>query len=212
MIRILTFVLVLLSAGIAHAADAMPEFKQPSLNYKTMQSGTYRLDPSHTNVIFKISHLGFSQYIGRFNDIKGTLSFDANNITNSDLSVSIDPDSVDVNHRVLEGELKGEKYFNTSSFPDITFEATSVKQTGPTTGIITGDLNFHGVTKPIQLQAKFNGGGKFPFTGTPVLGFAATTTIKRSDFGMTEGIPLVGDEVAIEIQTEFHYEDAKTMN
>ncbi len=208
MIRIFSFVFLLLFATSAGAVEA----EALSLDYKKAQSGNYKLDPSHTNVIFKISHLGYSQYIGRFNDIQGTLNFDSNNIANSDLTVSIDPDSVDVNHRKLEGELKGAKYFNTETFPDITFIATSIKPTGPTTGIITGDLNFHGVTRPVQLQAKFNGGGKFPFTGTPVLGFSATTTIKRSDFGVTESIPLVGDEVALEIQTEFHYEDTKTMN
>ncbi len=206
MIRAMFFVFALLIASPSIAIEP------PSLDYGKMPAGSYKLDRTHANVIFKISHLGYSDYIGRFNGIEGMLDFNSDDITKSKISVSLDPTTVDVNNKELESKLIGEKYFNAEKFPQITFTSTKITSTGPTTGIIDGDLNFLGVTKPVRLQAKFNGGGNNPFAGVPQLGFSANASLKRSEWGMTELVPAVGDKVDLIIEVEFHYQDKKTTN
>lgn len=193
---------LLLSLGIVGAACAQA-IPVASRDVKAAASGSYKLDNSHANVVFKVSHLGYSGYIGRFNKISGTLEFDAAAPEKSGVSVTIDVASVDTNNAKLEEELRGADYFNANRWPNITFTSTSIQKTGEHTGTITGDLTFMGVTKPVTLAANFNGAGKNPFSNVPMIGFSATTSFKRSDFGMTKLVPAVSDEVSLIIEAEF---------
>ena len=167
-------------------------------------SGTYSIDPTHTNVLFSLSHLGFSNYYGRFDTIAGNLVFDAKDPEKSKLDVTIDVASIDTNNEKLQGELKGPQWFDAAKFPTATFTSTSIEKLSPTSGKVTGNLTLHGVTKPVTLDVTLNGAGSNPIMKVEELGFSAKTTISRSDFGVSQYVPMVGDNVTLIIESELH--------
>ncbi len=168
--------------------------------------GTYTLDRSHANVLFRISHLGYSQYIGRFNTLDAKLDLDTQDLTRSQLTATITPASVDVNNPELQDKLRGADFFNVTQYPEIRFVSRKVVRTGRNTGVITGDLTLLDVTRPLTLNVTFNNGGMNPYASVYTLGFSATGTLKRSEWGMKAFIPQVGDDVTITIEAEFHKE------
>lgn len=191
---------------IAAFVIAMPLLVQ-SVAADDHQSGAYGMDASHTSVIFKVNHLGFSTYIGRFDTVTGTLNFDEGNPTESELIVAIDTASINTNSEKLEEELRGAEMFNADAHPQISFVSTSIEKTGDTTGTISGDLSVAGVTKPVTLDVTFNGGAPHPFSKKYTLGFSATAALKRSEFGLDNWLPAIGDEVSLVIETEFQKQD-----
>lgn len=205
--RILALILALFLALPASAMDV----QKPTTDLTGVPSGKYVLDPTHTNVVFRISHLGYSGYIGRFNKISGTLTFDSAQVEKSALNVAIDPKSIDVNHEKLEGELIGPQVLDTGNFPDIKFVTTSAEKISDSTGRIMGNLTLHGVTKPIMLEVTFNGAGKNPMSNKAMLGFSATGKIQRSDFGIVAWAPMIGDDIDITIETEFQFGEEKSL-
>jgi polyisoprenoid-binding protein YceI len=171
-------------------------------------SGTYRIDPGHTQVLFAISHLGLTDYYGRFDKISGTMAFDSTTPEKSSVSVSIDTTSVDTPSRAVTDELQST--LGTEKFPAATFVSTSVVKTGPATGRVTGTLTLKGVAKPVTIDVVFSGGATNLLTGRYSLGFHGTTIIKRSDFGLTGMIwaPFVGDDVKLIIEAMLAKENA----
>jgi polyisoprenoid-binding protein YceI len=192
------------TASIALTAACAAAYSAPSTALDKVASGTYEIDPTHTSVQFGISHLGFSTYQGRFNTVAGTLTFDAKAPEKSALSVTVNVDSVDTNNAKLESELKGAQWFDTTKFPTATFTSTHIEKLTETVGKVTGNLTLHGITKPVTLEVTFNGGGMNSFMNVAELGFSAHGSIKRSDFGINQYIPMVGDEVALSVETEMH--------
>lgn len=176
----------------------------PTTDLSKTTSGVYEIDPSHTNVIWGINHMGFSTYYGRFNKIEGTLNFDAKAPEKSKLDVTINPASVDTNNEKLQAELIGPQWFDTAKYPRITFVSTKIEKLSATGGKVTGDLTLHGVTKPVTLDVTFNGAGANPIMKVEELGFSAKGKIKRSDFNVSQYIPMVGDEVELTISSELH--------
>jgi polyisoprenoid-binding protein YceI len=177
---------------------------------ENMPSGVYKLDPTHASLVWKVSHLGLSDYTARFTDFDAELDFNSEDITSSNLSVSVNPASVKTDYpnsdeKDFDKKLGyGDDWFNADKFPRITFESKEIAKTGDNTGTVTGHLNFLGVTKPLTLDVEFNGAYESkPFGNVPALGFSATTTIKRSDWGFDTYIPAIGDEVEVMIETEF---------
>lgn len=171
--------------------------------------GDYVLDKNHTNVLWSVTHFGLSHYIGRFDNIEGTLTLDPANVQNSKIDITIDPASVDTNYQskpnTFNQEIAGAKFFNTNKYKTITFKSTAIKITGKNTGKVTGDLTFHGVTKPITLDVTLNKAlNPHPMTKKAALGFSATGALKRSEFGVNAMIPMVSDEIKLVIETEFH--------
>lgn len=171
-------------------------------------SGTYVADKTHTNVLWSVSHFGLSNYIGRFNGIDAKLVLDSVEPAKSRLEVTIDPASVDTNYPPAPDdfniEIASGKFFDTGKFPKITFVSKTIEITGSETGKVTGDLTFHGVTKPATLDVKLNGAlNPHPMSNKPAVGFSATGTIKRSDFGVGAFVGPVSDEVKLTIETEF---------
>ncbi len=162
----------------------------------------YEIDPSHTRVLYGISHLGYSQMPGSFNDIKGTLRFDPERAETSEVDITINAKSVSMYHDVLDKKLLGKDFFNTDKFPKITFKSTEVKITDRDRGEVTGDLTFLGVTKPVTLKVKFNKKGFNEYAGAEMVGFSARGKIKRSDFGMDGYLPHIGDDVSLRIEVE----------
>lgn len=191
--------------GGAHASDTP---------YNQMPAGVYNLDETHAQLIWKVSHLGLSNYTARFSSFDAELNFDSNNPANSQLVVSIDPTSVKTDYPYSDEKdfdkklAEGEAWFNSGEFPEIKFESKELNVTGENTGTVIGDLTFLGVTKPVTLDVTFNGAMvKQPFSNKPTLGFSATGVLKRSEWGMGTYVPNIGDDVHIMIEAEFVKED-----
>ncbi len=168
-----------------------------------LRAGEYQLDPMHSYLLFKIEHLGLSKIVGRFNTVNATLDFDPKQIQRMQLNAIVSADSIDVNNTDLESTLQEPDWFDTARFPQITFNSESVKLTATEDLEITGTLSMRGISKVITLQAKFNGGADNLITRKYTIGFSATATIKRSDFGIDAFSALVGDTVELEAHGEF---------
>jgi polyisoprenoid-binding protein YceI len=168
-----------------------------------LEKGSYQLDPSHATVLFKINHMGLSTFVGRFNQFDAQLEFDPANIAAATLSAVIDITSVDVNNPDLEETLRGSNWFDVERYPQAIFKTTSVLAVDQNTADFTGNLMLHGVTAPIVLRVKFNGGGNNMLTGSYTLGFSAHTHIQRSAYGMDYLVPAIGNRVDIEVFAEF---------
>ncbi|MFO1242774.1 MAG: YceI family protein [Rickettsiales bacterium] len=175
-------------------------------------AGNYNIDPSHATLIFKLNHLGFSNYTARFTGVDANLKFDPKNPKASSVNATIDANSLTLDNPPpgFTDELRGDKWLDTKKYPKITFVSKSVDVTGANTGRITGDLTLHGKTHPVTLETTFNGG----YAGHPMdpharIGFSAHGVFKRSDFDIAFGIPPagstmgVGDEVTVIIEAEF---------
>ncbi|MGE0830726.1 MAG: YceI family protein [Hyphomonadaceae bacterium] len=178
----------------------------------TLPAGEYTLDKSHASFVFRVDHLGFSRYTARFTDFDAQLQLDPANPTAAQINVEINPNSLQADNAPAGflNELRGAQWINAAAYPAITYRSTSVELTAPNAARIVGDLTLHGVTRPVTLEATFNGGWEgHPQDPNARIGFSARGTIKRSDFGISYGLPQppmnigVGDEVTIEIETEF---------
>jgi polyisoprenoid-binding protein YceI len=164
---------------------------------------TYTLDPNHTQIRWTWNHFGYSNQVGQFGKIQGTLDFDANDPTKSSVNATISMDSVNSNTTKLDSELVGADYFDAAKYPTATFKSTRVeKGATPDHLRVTGDLTLHGVTKPVTLDVTVTKVGQNPMRKADAAGFAATATLKRSDFGITKYLPNVADEVKISIDSE----------
>jgi polyisoprenoid-binding protein YceI len=170
-------------------------------------AGAYALDTTHASVTWRVKHLGLSMYTGRFAKMDSTITLDPQTPTRSSVTVSIDPRSVRTDFPFPEEEdfdtVVAERFLGAARQPVITFRSTGLTATGATTGKLTGDLSFNGVTKPVTLDVTLNGAMSHPFRKIPVLGFSARGTLKRSDFGSKELLGPVGDEVELLIEAEY---------
>lgn len=178
--------------------------------FNDMPAGDYKVDLSHASIVWKVSHLGLSNYVARFAEFDATIDYKPNNIENSSVTVTINPMSIQTAYpnaaekdfnQVLATE-KG--WFNAGEFASIDFQSTSLKMTGEKTAIMQGELSFLGVNKSVTLDVIFNGAmTRQPFSGKPTMGFSATTNIQRSAFGMSKYVPNIGDNVEVQIEGEF---------
>jgi polyisoprenoid-binding protein YceI len=183
-----------------------PAAAQVSTDPRHAPTGAYRLEPRHTQIQFAIAHLGITDFLGRFDKASGTLNFNASDPAKSSVSITIDLTSLDTQNHELNTELQGPDIFDIGKSPNATFKSTSITRTGPNTGKIIGDLTIKGVTKPVTLDATFNGTTSDPLSSnTTLIGFHATTIIKRSDFNMTgtSWTAMIGNEVKLDIEAPF---------
>lgn len=187
--------------GAILASPALAASKDPS----QAPAGAYRLEASHSQLLFAIGHLELTSYHGRFDKLSGTLNFDPNQPEKSAVSITMDMTSLDTPSGELNNELKGTAVFDAAAFPTASFKSTAVTRTGPDSGKITGDLTIKGVTRPVTLDVVFGGGEPNPLGDSYALGFRGTATIKRSDFGLTGMIweSMVGDEVELTVEAMF---------
>lgn len=162
----------------------------------------YEFDKDHTQITFAVSHLGFSFSQGRFEDFDGHFIFDAENPANSSVEVAIAADSIYMGTEAWDAHLKNEDFLDVEKFEKITFKSTRIEVTGEDTANIHGDLTIKDVTKPVVLATKLNKAAPHPMSGQPHAGFSATTSFKRSDFGINYGLPNVGDELNVRIEVE----------
>jgi polyisoprenoid-binding protein YceI len=162
----------------------------------------FDIDPVHSGIAFYIDHLGFSRVIGVAREFSGSFDFDAAKPETSDLDVKVSVAAISTNNKQRDGDIQGADWFNATEFPDITFVGKEFKKSTDTTGKIMGDLTIAGVAKSTTLDVTFNKEGQNPWDKSHVVGFSATTTIKRSDFGMKAALGMIGDDVDLVIQVE----------
>ena len=161
---------------------------------------TYHSEPNHTFVRFAYNHMGFSTQESRFNSTTGTVTYDPAAKTAS-IDMLINTKSVDTGSDLFNGHIQGPDYLDTAQFSTATFKSTSVKFDGDTPVSIEGNLTVKGVTKPVTLKVtSFKHG--LNMMKKDSIGADATGTIKRSDFNMSKAVPMVGDEVTLEIAIE----------
>ena len=172
----------------------------------------YIYDPAHTQIVFRVDHLGFSHPSGRFLKFSGGFVFDADTPENSDVNMIIQARSIDMGSSAWEDVMKGSSFLKTDKYPDITFKSTKIVKTGARTGNVTGDLTIIGVTKPITLAVTYNKSGTHPYNKNYIAGFSATGKIKRSDYGMDFGLPGIGDMVDIDVEVEGIRQDFGKLN
>jgi len=165
-------------------------------------AGTYATDPAHTLIGWRVNHFGINDYFGVFGDATGTLTLDPANPGAASVEINVPVNMVTTANAKLTEHLGKADFFDSATHPTATFKSTSVTVDG-TKATIAGDLTLRGVTKPVTLDAEFTGAGTNPFNKKETVGFHATTTIKRSDFGISYGVPVVSDEVALDISVAF---------
>jgi len=171
-------------------------------------ASTWELDPAHSNVQFAVRHLMVSTVRGRFQKVQATATFDEADVTKSAVTATIDAASIDTGNEKRDGHLKSPDFLDAAKFATITFKSKSVASAGDGKWKVTGDLTLHGVTKEVVLDVE---GSPKPVNdpmGNVRLGGSASTTIKRSEFGVAWNKPLetggvmVGDDVQITIDVE----------
>ena len=185
---------------VALVALALPASAQTSLN---VPAATYKIDPRHTQILFSIKHMGLSTFYGRFGKVMGSLTFDPAQVEKSALNAQVDMTNIQTHVDELDKELVS--FFQAAKYPTASFVATQITKTGANTGTVIGNLTLVGVTKPVTLNVTFNGGRDSPLPLQPYrIGFDATATIKRSDFGLTHTMwsNFVSDDVTLNIECE----------
>lgn len=183
-------------------APARPPAQVATKDPAQAPAGTYRLDPNHASVIARIGHMGgTSLSTFRFNKVSGELIWDPARIEAARATVNVDPRSAATPVENFAADVTGPRFLNTERFPDARFVTVAVRRTGPTTGVITGELTLMGVTKSVDIEAELVGVGRF--IGNPIIGFTGRMRFNRSDFGMTSLPIVVSDPVELILDVEF---------
>lgn len=161
----------------------------------------YIIDPTHTSVVFRVKHMGVANFYGMFGDTEGTVAYDPANPENNAVEVTVKTASVNTLNAARDAHLRADDYFDAEKHPDMTFKSASWKRTGEGVYEVTGDFTLRGVTKPLTARVEHTGDGKGRNDET-LIGFEATFTIRRSEFGMDNAIGPLSDEVAITLAIE----------
>ncbi|MEP6938546.1 MAG: YceI family protein [Rudaea sp.] len=168
-----------------------------------LQATTYTLEPKHTQGVVSWSHLGFSNPTAQFSGVAGTLQYDPADPAAASVSVTIPIARLATGVPDLDDYFREKTFFDLAAFPNATFRSTKIERGGtPGSLRVTGELTLRGVTKAVTLDAVLNKIGINPRNQLPTIGFAATTTLNRSDFGLGKFVPQVSDAVAIRITAE----------
>jgi polyisoprenoid-binding protein YceI len=208
---VLTCALCVFTTGLSQADETAAKPAAPAPT--AVPAGAYTLDKAHASLLFRVDHLGFSNFTARFTRFEVQLQFDPANPAAAHVDVSIDPRSLDIDNAPAGflDALRGTQWLDTEKFPQMSFRSTHVEVTGPRTMRVTGDFTLHGLTHPVMLEVTYNGG----YAGHPMdpharIGFSVHGSFKRSDFGIAYGIPPAGttmgvsDAVQVIIESEFN--------
>lgn len=169
----------------------------------SVPSGTYAVDPSHTYLTFSYLHQGLSYPLLRATNIDGELDYDSNDIANSRVNISIATDSIRTNIDHFDKELASRKFFNAEKYPYITYTTDSYSVISETEGLLNGHVSIRGITEPLELAVTLNNALIHPMLNIPVIGFSATGSLSRSDFGLDRFVPVISDSVVFNIEIEF---------
>lgn len=198
--------LALLLLPVVLSACALTAQQTPQ-SLTSLPTGAYQMERPHASLLARVKHMGLSYYTVRLTDFDATLDFDPAKPAASKVQAIINPLAVQADHPTDTGWNKkiGTDFLQGTQFPQIIFNSTKVEPTGQFTGTVTGNLTFRGVTKPVTLAVTYNGGldSAVLYGGRPAVGFSARGTFKRSDFGFTDYLSAVADDVEIVIEAEF---------
>lgn len=201
------FVVFGIAAPVLAQQMVLPKEAPGKPDPKVAKSGSYKVDPFHTQALFTVNHLGWTNYTGQFTNGSGTLVLDTKAPAKSKVDISFPIDKIRTTVAELDTNLAGADFFNAAKFPTAHFVSTRITPTGPAGATMTGDLTIKGVTKPVTFKVRYIGAGpEFWGDKKEAIGFAATTTIKRSDFAMGMQVPLVSDNVDLVINAGFEAE------
>ena len=189
---LLAGLLVAATAGSAPAPAAAPAAAPTQ----------FEIDPVHSTALFRIQHMGVSYFNGRFNQIEGQITLDAEDPAKSTVELTIAAESVDTNNKKRDDHIRSPDFLNASEFPEIKFKSEKVKALADKKVEIEGQLTLHGQTKPLKVQVEQTGLAKSSRGEGQIAGFETTFTIKRSDFGMDGMLDALGDEVRITLGVE----------
>lgn len=166
-------------------------------------STIYTLEPDYTQGIFRWNHLGFSSPAAQFAQGQGTLEYDQGDPSRSSVEVTIPLSTLNTGVPALDDDFRSTDFFDTARFPTATFKSTRVVKDGAMNRLkVTGDLTLHGMTKTVILEVTVVKVGTNPRTSLPTIGFDATATLKRSDFGLGRYVPQVGDEIQLHLTSQ----------
>jgi polyisoprenoid-binding protein YceI len=201
--------LAALTIGTLHAQQDGPPQLPGAMDVSRAQAGTYTADARHTLIGWRVNHFGFNDYFGIFGNVSGTLTIDPAAPQNAKVDITVPVAEVTTANAGLTGHLlkpAGENgkadFFGANPAP-ARFVSTGIETSG-TKAMIHGDLTLNGVTKPVVIDAEFTGAGNAMMPPRKLtLGFEGTTTIKRSDFGLGTFVPMVSDEVELDITVAF---------
>ncbi|MFM2437894.1 MAG: hypothetical protein RLZ55_711 [Actinomycetota bacterium] len=177
-------------------------------------TGTYDIDPSHSNLGFVARHAMVTKVRGNFSDISGSLTLDVANPAASSAEVTIEVASIDTRNAQRDEHLRTNDFFDAEQFPQLTFKSTAVTQTGATSFDVTGDLTIRGVTKPVTVSWDYTGSATDPF-GNERVGFEGSATINRADFGLKYNAPLaaggvlISEKIVLELEVSAIKREAK---
>lgn len=188
-------------AADAPASEALAE-TAPTAEPIAGVSGTYILDPKHTDVIAQWSHFGFSNPVAHFGDVSGQIVYNAENVGASSVEVTLPLSGLNSHVGDFDDHLRSADFFDAAKFPNATFKSTAVESAGTNKLKVTGDLTIKDITKPVVLDVTINKFGEQPMAKRAAAGFDAVAKIKRSDFGVGAYAPNVSDDVELRITTE----------
>lgn len=175
----------------------------PHQDLRRLEEGDFHLDKTHAALVFRIDHLGFSDFVGRFEAFDARLSGDPANPQEARIEAIVEIDSLDIANPGFAEELKGPRWFDAGRYPQAVFTSNAVRLTGERTALIDGDLTLRGIRQPVTLEARLNASAYDRLRGADVAGFSASLRLNRSDFGIDRFAGLIADEVRLEIEAEF---------
>ena len=178
----------------------------PALTVALLLPVTYKLDPTHTNVIAQWNHFGFSNPFANFGNVEGTLVYDAANIGNSSVQVTLPLSGLEAFTPKFNDHLRSADFFDAAKFPNATFKSTRVEAAGEGKLKVSGELTIKDITRPVVLDVTLNKAAIHPMSKAPTIGFDATASISRTEFGVGAYVPNVGDTVTLRITTEAYVE------
>ena len=169
----------------------------------SVPAGDYTLDPSHASILFKIDHLGYSTYVGRFERFEASLTGDPASPESAQVTATVDMTSLNIANPDFAAELMGPDWLDAATYPQASFKTYGLKIVGENEADISGDLTLKGKTQAVIIRARLNGSAYDRLRGADVVGFSATLPISRSAFGIDKYAGLITDEVLLEIEAEF---------
>lgn len=198
-------VMLLAALGLAGCNTLAATFLKPDIDTAaaSLPAGDYTLDPKHASLFFRINHLGYSTYIGRFERFEASLTGDPAQPEAAQVTAIVDMASLNVANPEFADQLMGPDWFDAARFPQASFRTYGLKIVGEKEADISGDLTMKGRTQAVIIRAKLNGSAYDPLRGADVVGFSATLPISRSAFGIDKYSGLLADEVEIQIEAEF---------
>lgn len=178
-----------------------------STNLADVSRGHYVVDPVHSHVLFSVSHFGISTYFGEFTGPAGTLDIPLSaSSSDTQLAVSVPVANVRTTSRILDDELRSRDWLDGERFPFIAFDFAAPLSLAANSFQVTGALALHGVTRKVTFDVSFVGAGMNPAKQIYTIGFDIRGRIRRSDFGVTAALPMIGDELGLVISAAFELE------